>query len=231
MTKQAKPTITTAKEATALVQSLRNRAKERNQDLRTLALNKALHLLAESMGYDNWQQLHAALIRQEFIDTLCDTYGYDEANANAAWKTLSTSQIRKAEEASELVEYINRNYAQVPMPKTQKESKAEQLNKAVKEDLLEDCKSYCNGEDIDETGVYASAISGTEVFPISGTEVCLNMGSETNIYLLVDSQYRVLSGRIETDGLDGNSVIQFQKDELSYLEDFLHIEIEMAINK
>lgn len=225
MTQHAKPTITTAKEATALVQSLRHRAKEKNQDLRTLALNKALHLLAESMGYENWQQLHAALIRKECLDSLKSDYGFDTANAEAAWGTLDSTRIREAETGSELADYLASNYAQVPVKVSgnpQNLSKEDKLNQSALNDLMDAYRLYSDGEDVDDLGVYSSQVTGTEI--------CLTLGSATSLYLMINSEERVISGRIESSGFGEKSTLTLEKDQLSALEDLFHVEISMALS-
>lgn len=48
-------------QATAFVQAQKCTLKRRNEDLRTLGDSKALHALAESLGYSNWHAMKHAL--------------------------------------------------------------------------------------------------------------------------------------------------------------------------
>lgn len=48
-------------QATAFVQAQQHTLQRRNEDLRTLGHSKALHALAESLGYSNWHAMKHAL--------------------------------------------------------------------------------------------------------------------------------------------------------------------------
>lgn len=53
--------FTSAEQATAFTEAQRTTLQRRNEDLRTLGQSKALHALAESLGYTNWHAMKHAL--------------------------------------------------------------------------------------------------------------------------------------------------------------------------
>lgn len=225
MTDTKKPTITNAQEVLSVVHSLRERAKERNQDLRTLALAKVLHLFAEANGYDNWQQYSAALIKSECVDVLVSEHGLNLPNAEAAWNTLSTDRIRKADTGRELAEELGHTYASVPLPanKSALDNSLARLSKAMLEDCLDVFERLNNGENVDDIGAYGAKVSAVEI--------CLILGSSSNLYLLVNSDGCVQKGRIETSGPGATDVLELDADQLMKIGDLFHIEIQDELSK
>lgn len=53
--------FTSVEQATAFTESQRTTLQRRNEDLRTLGQGKALHALAETLGYSNWHAMKHAL--------------------------------------------------------------------------------------------------------------------------------------------------------------------------
>lgn len=222
MSATIKPTITTAKEVTTLVHNLRERAKERNQDLRTLALSKALHAFAEAKGYDNWQQYHAALIRQEFLDVQQSRYGLAADYAETAWAALSQDEIKSAESGEALADHYAKTYAVVPLGKPENASKEQKLNQSILEDLVDLYDQYSRGEDIDGLGVYGSKVTGVEV--------TFSMGSASDVVLLVDNERRVSAGRIETRGWGTSESLPLDADQITAVEELFRNEIDAALS-
>lgn len=73
--------------------NLREISKEENQDIRTLGHEKAMHLVAKSLGYKNWHELKSIIDKSEFMHTMNTIYGFGEPYADAAWLSLHSSVI------------------------------------------------------------------------------------------------------------------------------------------
>lgn len=218
-----KPTLTTVNDVSSLVHNLRERLQERDQDFRTLGHTKALHAFAEAKGYENWQQYSAALIKYECVDVLVNELGLNHPNAEAAWNTLSADRIRRAETGRELAEDLSYTYASVPLSSRGERSKEAKLNKAMLADILDTHQRLKDGENVDDVGVYGASVIAIEV--------CLNVGSASNVYVMVDRESRVISGRIETSGWDNTESLPLNGDQLLVVEDLYHIEIEEQISR
>lgn len=218
-----KPTITTAQDVVSFAHNLRNRLQDRNQDFRTLSHVKALHAISEAKDYANWQQYSAALLKSECLEVLTHDFNLHPANAEAAWGTLSTDRIRYAHNGRELAEGLAHTYASVPLPASNEASKEARLNKAMLEDCLDCYERLKNGENVEDIGVYGTSVSGIEV--------CLVLGSSSDLYLLVDRDGCALKGRIETRGWSAKETLDLDANQLSKIQDLFSIEIESELTK
>jgi hypothetical protein len=86
-----------------------------DQDYRTLGHTKRLHIIAKSLGYDNWQQYSAILTKQEFINTMMYEFGLGEQYADAAWFTLSD----RTKPGADMARHYCARYNIVAKPKEQ----------------------------------------------------------------------------------------------------------------
>lgn len=216
-----KPTITTVRDVVSLVHNLRARLQDRNQDFRTISHAKALHSISEAKGYNSWQHYSAELVKHECISILVDKFDLHPANAEAAWNTLSSDAIRYAESASDLAEDLAHTYCSVPINPEKKTSKEANLNQAMVSDFMDVYERLGKGENVDDLGVYGAKVSGIEI--------CLVMGSSSNLFLLVDENERVLSGRLVTDGLESSDTLELDAHQINIVDDLFSIEIGHAI--
>lgn len=78
--------IRTASELSRFITCLREKAINRNADLRVLGHQKSLHMAAEALGFDSYQQYKAYANRTQFVSELMEK-GFSLSYADAVMLT------------------------------------------------------------------------------------------------------------------------------------------------